>query len=77
MGMFDSILFDCPNCGNKIEDQSKAGDCNLDYYNQDEAPAIIAADCLGDRVVCQKCKKHYEVTTPWVFIPLTLTEITD
>lgn len=73
MGMFDSIIFSCPNCGKELEAQSKAGECTLERFSHKDAPTVIAADCLGDLLVC-KCGKRYEVTTPFVFLPLTLKE---
>ena len=33
MGMFDSVMADCPTCGKALEFQSKEGDCDLNIFN--------------------------------------------
>ena len=52
MGMFDTVWLKCPVCQLEIELQSKAGDCCLLDYTEDEVPAAIAADLLGEPVTC-------------------------
>lgn len=32
MGLFDYYIYNCPWCGEEVEDQSKAGDCTLSVY---------------------------------------------
>ena len=44
MGMFDSVYVNCPECGQRVEMQSKAGDCMLHEYELYDAPAILQAD---------------------------------
>jgi RNase P subunit RPR2 len=44
MGMFDTVLVPCPNCGKKEEFQSKSGDCILQLVELDKCPDDIFAD---------------------------------
>ena len=61
MGMFDSLLVNCPNCRGEVEFQSKAGDCNLDVYNIHNVPAQIALDCKTDSEVCLTCGRQVKL----------------
>ena len=47
MGMFDRVMVDCPNCGDRVELQSKAGNCNLDKYTLETAPVQILVDIMN------------------------------
>jgi hypothetical protein len=76
MGMFDSVLGPCPNCGNLLEFQSKAGDCELHKYPFDAVPPEIAKSLAGDFIMCDKCRHEYALT-PRVTIhsvPMVLIE---
>lgn len=42
MGMFDSVYVFCPNCGDEVEFQSKAGECVTEEYYLHNMPAEIA-----------------------------------
>lgn len=44
MGMFDSIIIHCPNCGAEHEAQSKSGHCLLNYYTLDNCPDDVMFD---------------------------------
>jgi len=50
MGMFDYTYFKCPNCGEVVEGQSKAGDCSLSrYYFGDIAYELpVFKDCYDE-----------------------------
>lgn len=67
MGMFDSIYFECPECGSEIEEQSKAGDCYLHRYTGDDVPLAIAADIQDNIVWCQ----NLECGRSWVIRAVT------
>jgi hypothetical protein len=62
MGMFDSVFVECPNCGDLVEFQSKAGRCNLDRYSIKSVPLIIAEDLAGEITQC-KCGELLEINT--------------
>ena len=65
MGMFDSIKFNCPNCGEELEAQSKSGACILGVYPPTEVPLDVAYDANRHAPIeCDKChKKWYFDTT--------------
>lgn len=44
MGMFDTITFNCPNCREPLEAQSKGGDCILNTYDHTAVPLDVATD---------------------------------
>ena len=54
MGMFDTIIFHCPECGSRIEAQSKSGECLLREYYCTAVPADVAAD--ANRHAPHQCK---------------------
>lgn len=59
MGMFDTIKFHCPNCGNEIEEQTKAGGCMLETFSSNKVPTEIAVQMAGDRIRCDMCHREY------------------
>ena len=74
MGLFDSVWFDCPTCGNPLEFQSKAmPDPYMNRYPPDNVPLPIAVDAvlmaydLGDQgrgwIACKKCGHKWEIYT--------------
>ena len=52
MGMFDSVVTQCPKCGEPIEFQSKAGECMLTRYALYSVPLDIANSIKGDKYNC-------------------------
>lgn len=54
MGMFDTVYAHC-ECGELVEFQSKAGDCNLASYGSGEVPTEIAKDLEGTYETCKSC----------------------
>ena len=55
MGMFDSLYVSCPCCGNSVEFQSKAGDCNLNEYTVNNVDPRVALDLQNDEEKCESC----------------------
>jgi NMD protein affecting ribosome stability and mRNA decay len=47
MGMYDTVVSFCPECGDVVEFQSKAGDCLLDRFSLDSVPMEIASALDG------------------------------
>ena len=75
MGMFDSIWFECPQCTEMIEVQSKMGDCVLKDISSDAVPLGIADDILGEQAYCHKCGSVWKValySTQPTTIPMKL-----
>ena len=44
MGMYDSVIVECPKCGEQHYFQSKSGECMLDVYTLDDCPDDVMAD---------------------------------
>ena len=61
MGLFDSVLFECPDCSDYIEVQSKAGECSLTEYPAKAVPVEIAKQLEGNIVCCQYCNKNFTI----------------
>jgi hypothetical protein len=61
MGMFDTVLFACPSCDKQIEEQSKAGDCRLNDYDQSFVPVEIAKALENTEVHCSNCGNNFVV----------------
>lgn len=60
MGMYDSVLMRC-KCGSIVEFQSKSGDCTMDSYEFDYAPAnVLAGICDGYDTKCKSCGRVYQ-----------------
>jgi len=76
MGCFDSVIFDCPHCGNEIEGQSKSGDCGMRRYAPVEVPADIAAGLIDEKIYCVNCKNYFRVVgqIPIIHLRLKLSQ---
>ncbi len=44
MGCFDTIIVNCPRCGEPYFAQSKSGECLLREYKLEECPQDVLAD---------------------------------
>jgi Zn ribbon nucleic-acid-binding protein len=64
MGMFDTVVTNCPKCGERNEIQTKAGDCCLDVYTIDAVPVEIARSLNGQKRFCDKCGHKYKTVWP-------------
>lgn len=52
MGCFDSVIVNCPKCGEEIEFQTKSGMCQLKRYSIDHVPVEIARGLHGNVETC-------------------------
>lgn len=62
MGLYDSVFFDCPNCGSKVEAQSKVDDCYMQVFSVDAVPLVVAADITDPTdgpLMCRNCERTY------------------
>lgn len=59
--MFDTVLVDCPNCGDTSEFQSKGGDCFLRCYTLDSCPEDVLSDINRHAPNHCDCGISYEV----------------
>jgi RNA polymerase subunit RPABC4/transcription elongation factor Spt4 len=62
MGMFDSVVAECPNCKEILEFQTKAGSCLLNEIPLDKVPLNIAYAVHGDTETCPSCNQEYVLT---------------
>ena len=61
MGMFDSVMVKCPNCGQENEFQSKSGECFLEVYTLENCPDDVMAN-VNRHSPCEcDCGTKYEV----------------
>jgi RNase P subunit RPR2 len=61
MGMYDSIIVTCPNCGQEHEFQSKSGDCLLSVYNLDNCPNNVLSNVNRHSPVKCDCGVFLEI----------------
>lgn len=61
MGMYDSVMVPCPQCGTKNEFQSKGGDCSLAEYELADAPADVLLDADRHDGRCHDCGTRYRL----------------
>lgn len=61
MGMFDTVRARCPECGGEIEEQSKAGPCQLKDYNLYNAPAAVLVDLSEQELWCVHCDSRLKL----------------
>lgn len=60
MGLFDSLIVICPNCGKKTEIQSKVGPCVLDMFKwEDDLPVWLMASLDNTTETCDACGKIF------------------
>jgi len=62
MSMFDSIVFDCNECGKEVDFQTKDGRCNLDRFSLNAVPRQIAVEINNLHCKCN-CGVIYKLTT--------------
>ena len=60
MGVYNTILVPCPECGNEVEFQTKSGDCSLTTYSILCAPYEEVKGIMGRNNYCREC--NTEVT---------------
>lgn len=62
MGMYDTVLVRCPQCGTVAEFQSKSGKCLLETYARDEAPDdVVRGVNRHAPATCVKCGVRFGV----------------
>jgi hypothetical protein len=63
MGMFDRVMFSCPNrgCTEALEAQSKVGSCTGANFWADKVPMKIAKDIIGRSLYCGLCNQSFKI----------------
>lgn len=73
MGMFDSVMVPCPECGTKNEFQSKGGDCILAVYELDNCPPDVMSNINRHSPhTCARCGIAYEVSGTAPGVPVAV-----
>ena len=75
MGLFDSVWFKCPSCGNEIEAQSKGGECYMRNYRASSVPIDVALD--AEIYEPCKCGKKYKIAPPFPKDRISLSLVED
>lgn len=52
MGMYDSLIVQCPNCFQEVEFQSKGGKCLMDRFTVENVPMNVLGGCINDEWNC-------------------------
>jgi hypothetical protein len=60
MGLYNTVVFNCPRCDARITTQSKADDGYTDF-SADSVPVKTAMDILGEIVWCSGCDRDYKI----------------
>lgn len=69
MGMFNTLITECPFCGTKGGIQTKSGSRMLKTFHFKNAPVEEYADVVGQRIECDSCGKNYHIeasVTAWI-----------
>ena len=62
MGMYDTVLVQCPQCSTTAEFQSKGGECDLNIYYLFETPPSVLSDVhRHGPTKCIKCDTIFHV----------------
>lgn len=65
MGLFDSVYAGCPQCGAKVEFQSKADECPyMNNYTLQSAPTHILVDVMNEPQCCGACGAWLAIVDP-------------
>lgn len=59
MGVFDSVICNCPKCDIELEEQFKPGSMDTFYFPQDYL--TMPPEMLNCTVWCHKCKKLFKL----------------
>lgn len=79
MGMFDTVLLECPKCQCKMSFQTKLGLCRMRTYHQMSVAADVAEAIVGDTVTCPGCNQVLQLLSAFAVptIPFNLVPVYD
>ncbi len=66
MGMYNIFLINCPQCGNELSFQSKAGILDFSTYTINDIPAIMAGDLDNEKEICNQCKEQITISAKFL-----------
>ncbi len=71
MGLYDTIVFTCPSCGETISEQTKEGENYLATFQAAEVPVGLARGLNGMDLRCYSCGKRWTMKA-MVPVPATV-----
>lgn len=60
MGVYDCIIFNCPNCDNELVAQSKSGMCTLEEHDYKNVPVTVSIDANRHAPFLCECGKMWK-----------------
>ena len=61
MGMYDSVIVNCPNCNEEHQFQTKSGQCLLDVYTLENCPDDVMVNVNRHSPCRCDCGSFFEV----------------
>lgn len=61
MGMYDTVLVNCPNCNEEHQFQTKSGQCSLDVYTLENCPDDVMVNVNRHSPCRCDCGSFFEV----------------
>ena len=62
MGIYDTVMVPCPQCGRTTDAQSKSGPCELNTYAMHNAPDVVLENVNRHAPFwCKKCEMYFKV----------------
>lgn len=61
MGMFDTVIVSCPNCGEEVGFQSKSGECMLRCYILEDCPDDVLSNVNRHAPYDCDCGSNFQV----------------
>lgn len=72
MGMYDSVIAKCAQCGHEVEFQSKSGECRLHTFPASAVPVAVATGCIGDIEKCPDCGHLNKIDLPGIGMAVSM-----
>lgn len=60
MGLFDSVMFQCPACHAELEAQTKAGECAMERIDPERVSLAVAESLVDEELIC-RCGMFYRI----------------
>jgi len=70
MGSFDVLVINCPNCGARLEYQSKGGSCDFREYSLVDIPLDVLSDVNRHLTPCSGCGNTYRIEVSYKAWPV-------
>jgi len=66
MGMYNEVVFDCPECGSSFTEQTKTGSCVLKTFHHSNVPVEEISGLVDreDKIYCSECGEGFTLTYP-------------